>query len=103
MLVAGGFMATERRIRYEEFVRNLPDILDELAREREILLVEKNGTTFWVGIASPGRAGLPPTPPTDVVRRILKETAGGFQTPDREGFLRELRELRGHDSESKSA
>ena len=93
-----------RKLSYKEFVESLPEVLDSIAREDKVVLVEKDGVTFSVEQAgAEGHSKLPPTPPPEVVRRILKETAGGFHTPDREGFLKELREARGQDSEGRPA
>lgn len=95
---------TVRKISYEEFAEHLPEVLDELARARETLLVVKNGHTFRVGIAETDLdPRLPPLPDLETRLRILRETAGGFHTPDREGFLAYLREARGQDSEGRPA
>jgi hypothetical protein len=90
---------TARRISYEEFQKCLADILDKTWQEENVLEVEKDGVTFTIEI-TPNKASsaLPPTLHPDEVRRILKETAGGFRTLDRAGFLVELREARGQNS-----
>ena len=36
-------MTTKRHMSYEEFVAGLPGVLDDLAREDETVLIEKNG------------------------------------------------------------
>jgi hypothetical protein len=97
-------MTTKRRMSYDEFVAGLPDVLDDLARADETVLIEKNGRTFSVEVAEPEkRSSLPPLPPLEERLRILKETAGGFHTPDREKFLEELRLMRQQDSEGRPA
>jgi hypothetical protein len=89
---------------YEEFVAGLPGVLDELARTDETVLIEKNGRTFSVEVAEPEtHSSLPPLPPLEERLRILRETAGGFHTPNREQFLQELRDARHQDSEGRPA
>jgi len=93
---------TARKMSYEEFARRLPEVLDEVARDQESVLVEKNGHTFSVSPAAPETpTGLPPLPPLEVRLKALRESAGGFHTPDREKFLEELRIMRQQDSEGR--
>ena len=91
-----------RKLKYEEFAGRLAEVLDEVAAGHETVLVEKNGTTFSIGLAEPElHEGLPPLPPLEVRREALRKSAGGFHTPDREKFLEELRIMRQQDSEGR--
>jgi hypothetical protein len=91
-----------RKLSYKEFVESLPEVLDELARDHDTLLVEKNGSTFRVGLAEPALdPRLPPLPPLEVRREALRKSAGGFHTPDKEKFMEELRIMRQQDSEGR--
>ena len=99
--IAKEMTRTTRKLSYKEFVESLPEVLDELARDHDTLLVEKNGSTFRVGLAEPELdPRLPPLPPLEVRMEALRKSAGGFHTPTRERFLEELRIMRQQDSEA---
>jgi hypothetical protein len=94
-------MAAERKISYEEFAEDLPNILDEVARDNEVVLVEKNGRVFSVGLAKARQtSGLPPHDP-DALLKAIYESAGALKGLDIEAFKAELREMREQDSKGR--
>jgi hypothetical protein len=97
-------MASERKISYEELEADLEGILDEVAREHEVVLVEKNGHIFSVGLAEglPRRHLLPPHDP-DALRKAIQESAGALKGIDIDEFKAELREMREQDSKGRPA
>ena len=95
-------MAAERKISYEEFVEDLPAILDEVARDGEVVLVEKNGQVFSIGLAEslPRRQILPRHDP-EALRRAIQESAGALKGLDIDAFKAEMREMRQQDSKGR--
>jgi hypothetical protein len=93
---------TTRKLTYEEFAEHLPDVLDELPVTHDPILVENDGRTFRVALAEPALdPRLPPLLPLEERLELLRQSAGGFHTPDREKFLEELRIMREQDSEGR--
>ena len=88
-----------RKLSYKEFVESLPEVLDELARDHDTLLVEKNGSTFRVGLAEPALdPRLPPLPPLEVRREALRKSAGALKGVDIDKLKGDLRIQRQQDS-----
>jgi hypothetical protein len=93
---------TQRRLSYEEFVRSLPQVLDEIAQDDEAVLVEKNGTTFSITtVGSEPKNGLPPLPPLEVRLEALRKSAGALKGVDVEELKADLREMRQQDSKGR--
>jgi hypothetical protein len=88
-----------RKMSYEEFAEHLPEVLDELARDEDTLLVEKNGHIFRVSVTEPGLdSRLPPLPPLEVRLEALRRSAGALKGVDIEQLKADLRIMRQQDS-----
>ena len=88
-----------RRIGFEEFAAELPDLIETLAREHEQVLVEKEGRVFRVSAVDETVRAHDP----ERLRRILARNSGAFKTIDIEALKRDLREARQQDSEGRPA
>ena len=96
-----GNMATQRKISYEELEADLAGIFDELARDHETLLVEKDGRIYTVGLSdSETQANLLRTDP-EAQRRAVLESAGALRGVDIEQLRADLREMRQQDSKGR--
>jgi hypothetical protein len=86
-----------RRIAFEEFAAELPDLIEELARDHEEILVEKEGRVYRIGaVDETVRVHNP-----DRFRRMLERNSGAMKTVDIEALERDLREERDHASDGR--
>lgn len=84
-------MTVIRRIGFDEFAAQLPEVLEELARENGQVLVEKKGKLFRIEATEE-------TTPHDPerVRKLLARNSGAMRTVDIEALKRDLCEEREH-------
>lgn len=89
-------MTVIRRIDFDEFAAQLPEVLEELAREHGQILVEKKGKLFRVEATEEMKPHDP-----ERVRGILARNSGAMRTVDIEALKRDLREERQQASEGR--
>jgi len=92
-----------RRIDFEEFAAQLPALFEDMAREDDIVVVDKEGILFRIettteAVKESGRKHDP-----ERVRRMLARTAGGWKGIDRQALMKDIHEGRQQSSRGRPA
>ena len=93
-------MTTKRRMSYGEFCETLPQVLDSLTSEEDLVLVERDGQLFKVARVAE-REGLDPRLPRvspERTREALRKSAGALKGVDVDQLKADLRLQRQQDS-----
>jgi hypothetical protein len=92
---------------FEEFAKQLPTVFDAIAKERQGIVVERNGQLYRL---TPQPGHQPGTPPDiwqgydpERVKAALQQSAGTLAGIDRHELLKDLRAQRAQDSRGRPA
>jgi len=92
-----------KRIDFDEFAAHLPMFFEELAREKEPVLVEKEGQLFRVEAATTAHLrGMHPHDP-ERVRRMLRKTTGAFKGVNPKELMKDIHASRQQASRGRPA
>jgi hypothetical protein len=88
----------QKRIQFDEFARNLPTILDTLARQHEAVLVERKGKLYTVAPQEPEPADVWAAYDPQRTRAALRASAGALAGVDRDELLADIHAQRAQKS-----